>query len=61
MLTLSLELLAIPVVAPLAGQVLGYPILLGFIETGSISPTLEPGDGLVAVPTAINGNVERVT
>lgn len=59
-LTLSIELLVILVVVSLAaGQALGYPVLLGFVETGSMAPTLEPGDGFVAVPTAIDGDVEE--
>jgi signal peptidase len=41
------------------GAVLGQPILLSYVETGSMSPTLEPGDGFVAVPTEIAGPVEE--
>lgn len=44
--------------ALLAGQLLGYPILLGYVETGSMSPTLEPGDGFIAIPSAVAGDVE---
>ena len=32
------------------GSVLGQPITLGYVETESMSPTLEPGDGFIAVP-----------
>jgi signal peptidase len=54
-----LELSAVAVVvALLLGQSLGHPVLLGFVETGSMSPTLDPGDGFVAVPAAIGGPVE---
>ncbi|WP_336021592.1 signal peptidase I [Halobellus salinisoli] len=35
------------------GQLLGQPILLAYVETGSMSPTMEPGDGFVAIPSAI--------
>ncbi len=45
-------------VAMLVGQQLGQPILLGFVVTGSMSPTLEPGDGFVAVPPAFAGEIE---
>lgn len=45
-------------VAMVAGQVLGQPVLLGYVETGSMKPTLEPGDGFVAVPAAVAGPVE---
>jgi len=46
------------VVALLVGQVIGTPVLLGYVETGSMEPTLEPGDGFVAIPSAIDGDVE---
>ncbi|MFB6114514.1 MAG: signal peptidase I [Halodesulfurarchaeum sp.] len=46
------------VISLVAGQVLGQPILLGYVETGSMAPTLEAGDGFVAVPVAISGDVE---
>jgi len=43
----------------LLGAVFGQPVLLGYVETGSMSPTLEPGDGFVAVPTALDSNIEE--
>ena len=55
---LTLVLLAV-VVAMLVGQQLGQPILLGFVVTGSMSPTLEPGDGFVAVPPELAGDIEE--
>jgi signal peptidase len=59
-LSIAGEVLAVLVVLALvAGQALGYPVLLGFVETGSMEPTLEPGDGFVAVPTAIDDDVEE--
>ena len=51
-------LVAVFVVSLLAGQLLGQPVLLAFVETGSMAPTMEPGDGFVAVPMAIAGPVE---
>ncbi|WP_123537547.1 signal peptidase I [Halosimplex salinum] len=51
-------LLAAAVVALVVGAVLGQPILFGFVETGSMEPTLDPGDGFVAVPTLVAGDVE---
>lgn len=42
----------------LLGQLLGQPILLGYVETGSMAPTLEPGDGFIAIPAAIAGTPE---
>jgi len=40
-----------------AGSVLGQPVLLSYVETGSMSPTLEQGDGFVAVPIQVAGSV----
>lgn len=49
--------LVLVIVALIAGQLLGQPILLGFVETGSMEPSLEPGDGFVAVPAPLSGEV----
>ena len=35
------------------GQILGQPILLGFVTSGSMNPTLESNDGFVAIPSAV--------
>lgn len=45
--------------ATLAGQILGVPIGLSFVETGSMEPTMEPGDGFIAVPPALLGGVQE--
>jgi len=59
-LTLTGEVAVVLVVVALAaGQVLGYPVLLGYVETGSMSPTMEPGDGFVSVPAPLAGDVEE--
>jgi len=59
-LTLTGEAAVVLVVVALAaGQVLGYPVLLGYVETGSMSPTMEPGDGFVSVPAPLAGDVEE--
>lgn len=50
-------LIVVGVITLLLGQVLGQPILLSFVETGSMEPTLEVGDGFVAIPAAIAGDV----
>lgn len=42
----------------LAGNVLGQPVLLSYVETGSMEPTMEAGDGFVAVPAAVAGPVQ---
>ncbi|MXV60834.1 S26 family signal peptidase [Natronorubrum sp. JWXQ-INN-674] len=40
------------------GHVLGVPMGLGYVETGSMEPTMDAGDGFVAVPAAVSGPVE---
>ncbi len=52
-------LVAVVVLSLVVGQVLGTPVGLSYVETGSMEPTLEPGDGFVAVPTALAGPVEE--
>ena len=44
--------------ALVAGQAFGVPIGLGYVETGSMEPTMDAGDGYVAVPAAVAGPVE---
>jgi signal peptidase len=46
-------------VAMIVGQVLGQPILLGFVTSGSMEPTLDTGDGFVALPASLTGPVEE--
>ena len=56
----ALEVVAIGMVGALVlGQVLGTPVLFGFVETGSMAPTMEPGDGFVAIPSALAGSPEE--
>lgn len=57
--TVLTALLVITVIVMLVGQQLGQPILFGFVLTGSMSPTLEPGDGFVALPPSATGDIEE--
>lgn len=50
--------LVLAVLALLLGQLLGQPVLLGFVRTGSMEPTLEPNDGFVAIPSPLTGPPE---
>jgi signal peptidase len=52
-------LLVLVLVALIVGAAVGQPVLLGFVETGSMEPTLEPGDGFVAIPSPVAGEVEE--
>ncbi|ARS91470.1 signal peptidase I [Natrarchaeobaculum aegyptiacum] len=49
--------LAIVLVSLVAGQVLGYPILLGYVTSDSMEPTINAGDGFVAIPEPLAGDV----
>jgi signal peptidase len=51
--------LAVVLLSLLAGAALGQPVLLSFVETGSMAPTMEPGDGFIAVPAPVAGEVEE--
>ena len=51
--------LALLVVLLIVGQLLGQPILLGYVATGSMEPTMDAGDGFVAIPSAVTGDVEE--
>lgn len=51
--------LVVVVLALVVGQVLGQPMLLSFVTTDSMEPTIEPGEGFVAVPPELAGGVEQ--
>jgi len=57
--TVLTVLLVAALVALALGQFLGQPILLGYVETGSMEPTLDAGDGFLAVPSGLTGEVEE--
>ncbi len=46
------------VAALIAGHLLGQPVLLGFVETGSMEPTIETGDGFVSIPNELTADPE---
>jgi len=54
--SITVVLIAIAV-ALVVGQVLGQPLLIGYVATGSMDPTLEPGDGFVAIPPVVAGDI----
>ncbi len=47
------------VLAVIAGNILGQPILLGYVTSGSMEPTLDTGDGYIAIPTEVAGPLEE--
>ncbi len=44
-------------VALVVGQLLGQPLLIGYVATGSMDPTLAAGDGFVAIPPVLAGDI----
>ncbi|EMA61794.1 peptidase S26B, signal peptidase [Halorubrum lipolyticum DSM 21995] len=53
-----MQVAAVLVVASLVvGQYLGQPVLLSYVETGSMQPVLSPGDGFVAIPAPLAGGI----
>ena len=57
-LSVALQAVAVLVVVSLVvGQLLGQPVLLSYVETGSMQPTLAPGDGFVAIPAQLAGGI----
>ena len=54
----AFPLLVVAVVLVVIGNILGYPVLVGFVETGSMSPALEAGDGFIAIPSFLTGTPE---
>ena len=49
----GLVVLVALLVVLLLGQVLGQPLLLTYVETGSMEPTIDEGEGFVAVPSPL--------
>lgn len=49
--------LLITSIVVVAGGLIGQPLLLSFVESGSMAPALETGDGFVAIPTAVAGDI----
>lgn len=55
---LLVAVVGILVLLTLVGSVLGFPMGISYVETGSMQPQLDPQDGFIAIPTALSGPVE---
>jgi signal peptidase len=55
---LIITIVGLLVLLTIIGGVLGQPMGISFVETGSMEPQLQPDDGFIAVPTAVGGPVE---
>ncbi|QSG16009.1 signal peptidase I [Halapricum desulfuricans] len=51
--------IALVLLALVAGQLLGQPVLLSYVTTGSMEPTIAAGDGFVAIPAEAAGPIEE--
>jgi signal peptidase len=50
-------LVAVLVAVVVLGAIFGQPLLVSFVTSGSMEPSLTPGDGFVVVPKAVAGPV----
>jgi signal peptidase len=41
------------------GSLLGQPILIGYVESDSMSPTIKTGDGFLAIPSALDSEIQE--
>lgn len=48
-----LILLVAAAILVFVGQITGQPLLLAYVETGSMEPAIDSGDGFIAVPAAL--------
>jgi signal peptidase len=48
-------LLVLVLVSLVLGQVFGQPVLLTYVDSGSMEPTIAEGDGFLTVPAAVTG------
>lgn len=48
-------LLVVVLAGLVLGQVLGQPVFLAYVESESMEPTIETGDGFIAIPTELTG------
>lgn len=51
-------ILSLVILSILASMLLGFPIGMTYVETGSMEGTIDTGDGYIAVPTALAGPIE---
>lgn len=55
---LAIVVCVIAVVTLLVGHVLGVPILLSYVESGSMEPSIDEGDGFIAIPTGPTSDID---
>ena len=48
-------LLVVVLVSLVLGQVLGQPVLLAYVDSGSMEPTIDEGDGFLTMPAIATG------
>jgi signal peptidase len=48
-------LLVVVLISLILGQVFGQPVLLAYVDSGSMEPTIDEGDGFLTVPAVVAG------
>lgn len=56
--TVATAILVVLIVGMLAGPLLGQPVVVGYVTTESMEPTISAGDGFVVVPSFLAGEPE---
>ena len=51
----TVVVLVVVFAALVLGQVFGQPTLVAYVDSGSMEPTIDEGDGFVAIPAAVAG------
>lgn len=51
----AVVVLVVVFAALVLGQVFGQPTLIAYVDSGSMEPTIDEGDGFVAIPAAVAG------
>jgi signal peptidase len=52
-------LLIVVVLSLVVGHLLGTPILLGYVDSDSMEPTIDKGDAFISIPQPLAGDVEE--
>ncbi|MFC7072056.1 signal peptidase I [Halovenus rubra] len=47
------------ILATAGGAIIGQPAVLSFVTSDSMSPTIQTGDGFIAVPDVVTGDIEK--
>ncbi|NHN40580.1 signal peptidase I [Halorubellus sp. JP-L1] len=54
----AIALLSVVVISLVVGSMFGQPVLFSYVTSDSMAPTLDAGDGFVAVPVQLDDSIE---